>query len=94
MSLGIGIKTFELILEVTGFLEGCIDDWPAKLQDAIYKALEAKSHAVELPLCLIHSRCEVDPGTEPGEKDKFYVHCLASEIVAQDIRALNGQKVH
>lgn len=83
---GTNIRTFELLQYVSGFLEGGIDDWPANIQDAIYKALEAKSHAVQLPLTIVMSYCDADVDSEDPRK-KFFVRIIASEIVAVDTGA-------
>ncbi|RTL04963.1 hypothetical protein EKK58_09150 [Candidatus Dependentiae bacterium] len=81
------IRTFEITNTVTGFLEGTIKDWPAHIQDAIYAALERKAHEVELPLTIVHSRCDIDYGeAEDRSQDKYYIHVIASEIVAKDER--------
>ena len=41
------IRTFDLIVPVSGYLEGTLDDWPAVIQDGVYAALERKAHEVE-----------------------------------------------
>ena len=43
------IRTFDLIVPVSGYLEGTLDDWPAVIQDGVYAALERKAHEVGLP---------------------------------------------
>jgi len=83
-----GIRTFEIVQYVTGFLEGSMDDWPAQIQDVVYKALERKSHEVELPLAIVHSRCDVDHDAVDAQH-KFYLHIIASEVVVADERTLN-----
>ncbi len=74
-----GIRTFEMIQYVSGFVEGGIDDWPANLQDALYAALERKAHEVRLPLQIVLSYCDKDI-----DDGRFYIRCIASEIVAVD----------
>ena len=54
------IRTFDLIVPVSGYLEGTLDDWPAVIQDGVYAALGRKTHEVELPLVIIASRGGVD----------------------------------
>lgn len=86
------IKTFEIIVYIKGWLEGTLDDWPPKIQDTIYEALERKSKEVELPLVIIHSRCDVDQGEAvDGSQDRPYIHIIASEVVAMDNRVIQGQ---
>ena len=77
----VGIRTFEILAKVTGFMEGGMDDWPSNIQDAVYEALERKAAEVQLPLAIVSSYCDkdIDDGT-------FYVRVIASEIVAADTR--------
>lgn len=75
-----GIRTFEMIQYVTAPLEGEFDDWPANIQDAIYAAAERKSKDVELPLTIVHTRCDKDIDTEDPNK-VFFIHVILSEIV-------------
>lgn len=77
-----GIRTFEIVQYVTGFMEGGVDDWPANMQDAIYAALERKAHEVQLPLKIVHSYCDEDIDSE-DERKRFYVHIIASEVVVK-----------
>lgn len=80
------IRTFQIVANVTSFLEGGIDEWPANIQDRILEELERKSKEVELPLVIIHSYCGLDYATNEGEADKPFIHVIASEIVAADSR--------
>jgi len=89
-----GIKTYDLVQYVTGFLEGEIDDWPAAIQDAVYAALEKKSGEVEHPLAIVHSRCDVDYADDDRSQDRFYVHVIASEIVVADSRFIEEEKAN
>jgi len=68
-------RTFELVVNVSGELEGEINDWPPKIQDAIYAALEHLGKKHECMVALISSRCDHD--IETG----WYIHCWASEVV-------------
>lgn len=84
------IRTFEMVPTVSGYLEGELKDWPAEIQDIVYKALEVIAARVELPLAIIYSSCEVDHGEAmDGSDDRFYVHIIASEIVVRDERFAN-----
>lgn len=80
---GTKIKVFDLTVDVSGPLEGKFADWPANIQDGIMQALEAKAHQVGLPLVMVDSACCIDYG-ETKDKDKFYIHVVASEVVARD----------
>jgi hypothetical protein len=66
-----------------------LNDWPASIQDPIYAALERKAKQVQLPLCIVFSRCEVDPDIPEGRQGHFYVHVIASEVVIADERTLS-----
>jgi len=79
------IRTFEVVQYVTGYLPGEINDWPDKIQDIIYKALERKAHEVQLPLTIVCSYCDKDYGDTEAD-DKYFVRIVASEIVAADSR--------
>ena len=71
-----GIRIFECVVNVTGYLEGELDDWPANIQDKIYLALERKADEAKIPITVIFSYCghDVDEG--------HYIYVLASEVVA------------
>lgn len=86
-----GIKTYEVVVYVSGYLEGELADWPANIQDRLLEALERKAQEVEHPLTIVHSRCDVDYG-ETSKDDKFYLHVIASEIVVADGRHLRDEK--
>ena len=82
------IRTFDLIVPVSGYLEGTLDDWPAVIQDGVYMALERKAHEIELPLVIIASRGGVDEDKQDHEPGRFYVRIVASEVVMADVRTL------
>lgn len=84
----IPIRTFEFTCSVSGPLEGELKDWPANIQDTIYLALERLSHRVQLPVCIVGARCAEDFDVEPGMPGRFFVHVMASEIIAADERKL------
>lgn len=87
-----GLKIFDMIQYTTGFLEGELQDWPPNIQDPILEALERMADEVELPLTIIHSRFDVEPADEEGMPDRFYIHVIASEIVAADERYMAREK--
>jgi len=79
------IRTWECVVNMTGYLEGGIKDWPSHIQDRIFAALEVLAHQVELPLAIVDSYFDVDYGETP-ELDQPYIRVIASEIVAKDER--------
>lgn len=79
-----GIRTFECIVNVSGPLDGTLDDWPAKIQDGIYTAMERKAAEVKLPLAVVHSSCEHDVD------DGYYLRIILSEIVMGDSRIVEA----
>lgn len=87
------IKTFEIVQDVTGFLEGTLDDWPAQMQDQVYKALERRAHKEQVPLKIVQSYCDCDYGEAADRsEDRYFVRIIASEIVVADSRYLNLPK--
>lgn len=72
-----GIRTYEITANVTGRLEGSLEDWPAQMQDTVYLALERKAEEVGRPLAIIASVCDWD------EDHGWYVRIVASEIVVK-----------
>ena len=91
-----GIRTFELIVPITGPLEGEFSDWPSKIQDGIEAALERKAQEVELPLKMVHARCDIDHDAEVEGRphQKFYIHVVASEVVMADERTIDRRRLH
>lgn len=86
------IRTWESKVQVTGYLEGTIKDWPAQIQDGIYAAMEVKSQEVELPLALVHSSCECMYNDE-GKVDGYFIYIVLSEIVARDMRFSSDEQM-
>lgn len=77
------IRTFEIVQNVTGFLEGSINDWPAQMQDQIFEALDRLAERVQLPVCIVAAYCDVDYGeAQDRSQDRIFVRVIASEIVA------------
>lgn len=75
-----GIRTFEAVQYVSGPLGGTLEDWPAQIQDAIWKALDVASGNVQLPLTIVHALCDKDhDATDPNKT--WYIHVVASEVV-------------
>ncbi len=77
------IRTFELVANVTGYLEGKLEDWPAMIQDKIYEAVERKADKVQLPLCVVYSCCDYD------EDEGYFLHIILSEVILGDERTVN-----
>jgi len=78
------VRTFELKIPVTGWLEGEIKDWPANVQDQIYEALERMAKKVQLPLTITKSFCDTLHDIN-GKVDGQQVVVYASEIVAMAV---------
>lgn len=77
------VKVWDIVAPVSGPLEGKLEDWPAQIQDTIYKLVEAKSHELELPLAIVDSACNLDYGDKP-EDDQWIIQVVVSEVVARD----------
>jgi hypothetical protein len=86
-----GIRVFDLIVNVTHYMEGKLEDWPSNIQDGIYEALERLSKRKELPLTIIDSGCGVDD-YGANELSQPYIHVIASEIVVGDPRYVRDSK--
>ncbi len=56
----------ELVVNVTGYLEGTFNDWPAFIQDTIYAAMQrfAKKNGLK-DIYILQSRCGRDDISEP-----------------------------
>lgn len=89
-----GIRQFELVVHVSGWLEGTLEDWPAQIQDIVYGAIERKSKEVELPLAIVFSKCDHDPDLPVGHPHKFWLHVIASEVVMADQRTIDPRRLH
>jgi hypothetical protein len=59
-------RVFECVVNVTGYLEGELKDWPANIQDGIYAAMEnvLLKHDVKR-VVVVSSRCGRDEPTDP-----------------------------
>lgn len=68
----------ELKVDVTGLLEGTIDSWPAKIQDRIYEALEARSKQSDIKYTIKMSYCDIEPETKIP-----FIHVIATGQVTQ-----------
>lgn len=87
------VRTFEVDVPVSAPLEGEFNDWPANIQDPIYAALGAVAEREQLPLVIVHSRCDVDHDVAEGAPGRFYLHVVASEVVMADERTLTPGRV-
>lgn len=65
-------RQFEVMQYVTGFIPGEIQDWPADIQDEVYRALERKSRQERLNLKIVRSYCDKEV-----DEQFFYVHVVA-----------------
>lgn len=89
----VAIRTFELIVSISGPLDVPMEDWPANVQDAIMAALERISQRERLPLKIVHAEYKRDPDIEPHMPGHHYLHVVASEIVMADSRYLDPRSV-
>ena len=64
-------RVAELVVDISARLEGDIDDWPANIQDGIFKALADRCHASRADFKIVKSYCDVDVDTGP------YIHVIA-----------------
>lgn len=84
-----GIRTFETFIHIEGWPEnfppngiGEIELLPASYQDAILKAMEAKSKQLALPLAVVLVRVDEDHDVPKGTHGHFFLHIILSEVVA------------
>ena len=77
-----GVRTFEMTVPVSHFIEGPFDDWPPQIQDGILAAMEKKSKEVEAPLAIALARCDIDYDLDEKDVGYFFVHVVLSEVVA------------
>lgn len=69
------VRTFDMVQNISGPVEGEINDWPAHMQDTIYFALEQIKKKHNLPgLLIVHSVCDHD--IDHG----WYVHVIAQHV--------------
>lgn len=87
------IRTFELVVNVSGKLDVPFGDWPANIQDGIWKALEDIAHREQLPLKIVHAEYKVDHDVPEEAPGRHYLHVIASEIVMADERTLDPGRV-
>lgn len=87
------VRTFEIVQYLNAPIEcETMDDLPANLQDAVFAALEAKAAQVELPLKIVLVRCDKDiDSLDPTRV--WFLHIVASEIVAADIRTIDPMRL-
>jgi hypothetical protein len=67
-------RQFTASVRIDGPLEGGLADWPPKIQDGIYKALEKVERDKNVKLDILHAlaRCD-DP------QEGWYIHVVAVE---------------
>lgn len=63
----------ELKANVTGYMEGTIENWPSHIQDQVYKALDRTSLGSKYEIKM--SYCDHTP------EDGFFVHVIATAMV-------------
>lgn len=58
------VRTWRMVQNVSGPLEGTLNDWPANIQDVIGHAIDKLKEKHKLPLLVTQSECghDVDTG--------------------------------
>lgn len=74
------VRTFEIVQNVSGQLEGELRDWPPNIQDKVWEALDRLSKKERIPVAVVGSECGFDIN-DNGIGGTWYVRVLASEIV-------------
>lgn len=54
------VRTWDLIVSVTGYLPGGLVDWPANIAEPILQKAEELEKEIGLPLQVTFSQCEMD----------------------------------
>lgn len=76
-------RVFDMVQYITGPLEvESMNDLSQEMQDQIMAALERRSDEIGTPLVVKGVRCDHDPDLPDDHPHKFYLHVVASEIVA------------
>lgn len=83
------VKTFELVVPISGVLDVPMDDWPPVIQDGIHEALERLGQQEQLPLAIVHAEYKTDPDIAMDAPGHHYLHVIASEVIAADSRDLS-----
>lgn len=88
-----GIRTFESLMLLTGWPKtfpedgnGKMEDLPQNIQDGVYAAMERMSTKVGLPLAIVAVRMDTDPDIPEGQDGHIFLHVIASEVVAINMR--------
>lgn len=81
------VRTFDLYAEIDNPVPGSIDNWPPKIQDAVYQGLEKLSKTYAAPMAIVASWCEKN--YYPRDDTKDFVWCIRA-IVSEVIAARKG----
>lgn len=87
------IRTFELEVPISGAMDVPFEDWPAYVQDAIWRALERIAEQEQLPLKIVYARYLTDEDLPKDAPGHHYLHVVASEVVMADERTLDPGRV-
>lgn len=73
-------RVADLVANISGDvpLFGTFNDWPAVIQDGIYKTLEKASEATGVPWTIVFSRSDIDHETKVP-----FVHVIAEAPIAR-----------
>lgn len=79
-------RIFECRVDVTGFLEGELPDWPPNIQDGIYAAMERLCKITKIKkLFMLQSRCGRDVPDEPYYVVVTVCEDKPREVIVNDI---------
>lgn len=76
----ISARQVHLFVPVSAYLAGEITDWPANIQDGIYKAIERKQAEEREQLSIIKSECEWEE-----DEGYFLVHVILHGEVKSEV---------
>lgn len=75
------VRQIHMFVPVSAYLEGEITEWPANIQDGLYKAIEQKQAEENEQLNIIHSEC-----TYEADEGYFLVHVILHGRVDDGVR--------
>ena len=87
------LKTFELVVPISGVLDVPYADWPPIITDGIEEALERLGQQEQMPLAIVQAQYKTDPDYAVDAPGHHYLHVIASEIIAADERDLSPGRV-
>lgn len=86
LPLGRKFKVYECIFQLTGPLGGELDEWPAKIQDAVHRAVERLQLTSLFPIRIVKSGVDHD---ERGYYAKVIAQQFPADIPPDLLRRAN-----